>query len=275
MPAYKLLALDMDGTLLTSDKRISDRTASALRRAAEAGVVVVLSTGRAASELLDYQAQIEGVVRYGTLLSGTVMWDFAEGEALAARLLDPELVHAVVAQGLAEDAMVQVFNCECAIMARRDVDRMPEIGQGVYQSLALRRGTLVDDIGAYARSHAGEICKINLHHVSRASMEATRRVLESLPLQLATGESASVEVTPLGVTKALGLEWLCNRLGIGLEETIAVGDGDNDLEVMGASGLAVAMGNARSDVKACARAVVADNDHDGIVEVIDRWLCGS
>lgn len=272
MPAYKLLALDMDGTLLTSDKRISDRTSSALMRAAETGTAVALSTGRAAAELLDYQPQIEGVVRYGTLLSGTVMWDFAERRALATRYLDPESVRAVVAQGLAEDAMVQVFDHERAIMTHRDVARMPEIGQGAYQGLALRRGTLVDDIDAYARAHDQGICKINLHHVSRASMEATQQSLGQLPLQLATGESASVEVTPPGVTKALGLEWLCTHLGIGLEEAIVVGDGDNDLEAMGIAGLAVAMGNAGSAVKACAHAVVADNDHDGIVEVIERWV---
>lgn len=272
MPAYKLLALDMDGTLLTSDKRISDRTATALRRTAEAGTIVVLSTGRAAAELLDYQEQIEGVVRYGTLLSGTVMWDFASGVALTAQPIDAELVRAIVEQGLAEDAMVQMFNSSCAVMSHRDVARMPEIGQGVYQSLALRRGTLVDDIGTYARAHAHEICKINLHHVSCASMEATRQILERLPLQLAKGESATVEVTPQGVTKALGLEWLCERLGIKLEETIAVGDGDNDLEVMGIAGLAVAMDNAHPKVKSCARAVVSDNDHDGIVDVIERWL---
>lgn len=272
MPAYKLLALDMDGTLLTSDKLISERTSSALKKTAEAGTIVVLSTGRAAGELLDYQDQIDGVVRYGTLLSGTVMWDFAERKALTARFLDPELVQAVVSQGLAEDAMVQIFNTESAVMSHRDVARMPEVGQGVYQGLALRRGTLVDDISAYAHEHAQEICKINLHHVSRASMETSWHALENLPLQLAVGELTSLEATPLGVTKALGLEWLCAHLGISVEETIAVGDGDNDLEVMGIAGLAVAMGNAMPAVKARAQAVVADNDHDGIVDVINRWL---
>lgn len=275
MPAYKLLALDMDGTLLTSDKRISDRTAVALRQAAEAGTIVALSTGRAAAELLDYQPQIKGVVRYGTLLSGTVMWDFTSGKALRTQPIDAKLMRAVVEQGLAEDAMVQMFNSSCAVMSHRDVARMPEIGQGVYQSLALRRGTLVDDIGAYAAAHESEICKINLHHVSRASMEATQQTLERLPLQLAPGESASVEVTPQGVTKALGLEWLCAYLGLSLEETIVVGDGGNDLEVMDIAGLAVAMGNAQPEIQARAQAVVADNDHDGIVEVIEQYLACS
>ena len=274
MPAYKMLALDMDGTLLTSDKRISPRTAKAIRRAAEAGYVVVLSTGRTASELTDYRAEMDGVVRYGSLLSGGVVRDMETGETIYKQTIPVELVHRIVKQGLAEDAMVQILTSEVAVMTHRDVARMPEIGQGVYQDIALRLGCLVDDISSYVDAHAAEVCKFNLHHVSQESLEATLRALEGLPLQLAKGESITVEVTPRGVTKALGLTWLCDHLGIGLEETIVVGDGDNDLEVLGVAGLAVAMGNAVPKAMELADAVVADNDHDGIAEVVDRWLVG-
>lgn len=274
MPAYKMIALDMDGTLLTSDKRISPRTAKALRRAAEAGYIVVLSTGRTASELIDYRAEMDGVVRYGSLLSGGVVRDMERGEAIYRQTIPVELVHRVVEQGLAENAMVQILTSEVAVMTRRDVARMPEIGQGVYQDMALRLGHLVDDISSYADAHADEACKINLHHVSQESLAATLHALEGLPLQLAKGEAVSVEVTPRGVTKALGLKWLCDHLGIGLEETIVVGDGDNDLEVLEVAGLAVAMGNAVPKAMELADAVVADNDHDGIAEVVERWLMG-
>lgn len=272
MPTYKLLALDMDGTLLASDKRILPRTAAALRRAAEAGIIVTLSTGRTTSELSDYHAEMDGVVSYGALLSGGVVRDFAKGEAIYRKTLPVDLVHTVVDQGLAENAMVQILTSEVSVMTHRDVARMPEIGQGIYQDLALRLGYLVDDMAAYADAHAAEACKINLHHTSPESLATTLRALEGLPLQLTKGEAASVEVTPVGVTKALGLEWLCEHLGIGLEETIVVGDGDNDLEVLEVAGLAVAMGNAVPAVRARADVVVADNDHDGIAEVVERWL---
>ena len=84
---YRMLALDMDGTLLTSDKRISARTEQALRRAASRGVAVVLSTGRAASEVEDYREQLDGVVRYLSLLNGGVVRDFETNETLFAQLL--------------------------------------------------------------------------------------------------------------------------------------------------------------------------------------------
>lgn len=272
MPAYTMLALDMDGTLLTSEKRITKKTREALRRAEDAGLILVVSTGRAASELEDYRADLFDAVRYGSLLSGGVVRDLARGETLSARMLPAELTRAVVEQGVVEDAMVQMFTTECAIMSKRDVDRMPQIGQGVYQDLALRRGHLVESIPAFAQEHADEICKINLHHVSRESLARTRGVLEKLPLQLAVGESASVEVTPRGVTKALGLELLCRHLGVNVAELVVVGDADNDLEALRTSGLAVAMGNAAPEVLAVADIVVADNDHDGIVELVDRLL---
>ena len=168
--------------------------------------------------------------------------------------------------------MVQILTSEVAVMTHRDVARMPEIGQGIYQDIALRLGYLVDDISSYVDAHAAEICKFNLHHVSQESLEATLRALEGLPLQLAKGESITVEVTPRGVTKALGLTWLSDHLGIGLEETIVVGDGDNDMGVLRAAGLAVAMGNAIPEIRAAADAVTDDCDHDGVAKAIERFM---
>ena len=272
MPAYMMLALDMDGTPLTSDKRISVRTADALRHAADAGVTVVFSTGRALSEVEDYRVELDGIVRYGVLLSGGVVRDYRAGETLSVELLPAEMVRIVVAQGLSEDAMVQLFTTECAVMTHRDVARMPQIGQGIFQDLALRRGHLVESIAEYVEEHVGDICKINLHHVDRTSLATTRAALAHLPLQLYAGESATVEVTPLGVTKARGLRLACEHLGIRTDEMVVVGDSENDLEALGLAGLAVAMGNASPEVRESADIVVADNDHDGIAEVVERWL---
>ena len=272
MPGYRLLALDMDGTLLTSDKRISPHTVDALRTATEAGVTVALCTGRTTAELMDYRPQLEGVVSHAVLVSGGVLRNMTTGETIHARSLALDLARSVVAQGLRENAIVQVLTPEYSVMTHRDVDRMPDLGQGIYQGLARMWGHLVDDIPAFVEAHPNDVCKINLHHVDAASCERSYRVLESLPVQLAGGEAASIEVTPQGVTKGTGLQMLCDHLGIGLEQAIAVGDGGNDLDVLPVAGLAVAMGNSSPEVLACADVVVADNDHDGIAEVVDRWL---
>jgi hydroxymethylpyrimidine pyrophosphatase-like HAD family hydrolase len=96
--------------------------------------------------------------------------------------------------------------------------------------------------------------------------------LADLPLQPVVGEAASLELTPAGVSKALGLKLLCEHLGLSLAQCVAVGDAGNDLDVLQAAGHAVAMGNATPEARAVADEVVADNDHDGIAEVIARWF---
>ena len=89
---------------------------------------------------------------------------------------------------------------------------------------------------------------------------------------LANAEQASLEISAVGVTKGTGLKKLCEHLGISLEETIAVGDADNDIDVLKTAGLSVAMGNANDTVKSICDVVVSDCDHDGCAEVIEKYL---
>lgn len=272
MGAYKLLALDMDGTLLRSDKTISPSTVEALRRATEAGVICALATGRAISELADYERDLTGIVRCACLLSGGQVADLVTGESYAVRPIGAELVQRIAERGHAVDAMVQLFTDSCAVMARADVERMPELGQGIYQSLAYERGLLVDDIVAWAAEHGSEVLKANMHHVDEASLAGSWEVLRPLPLSLAGGESLTIEMTAEGVTKGTGLADLCAHLDIVPSEVVCVGDSENDLASLSMAGLSVAMGNACPSVLEATDETVADNDHDGIAELVERWL---
>lgn len=272
MTTYKLLALDMDGTLLTSDKRISPRTLQALREASSRGVIIALSTGRAINELTEYRSDFKGTVRYASLVSGGHVHDLATERAIAVRPLDTQTALAIARQGLAENAMVHLLTSSTTAATRRDVDRMDEVGMGVYQSMYRKICTYVDDVQAYIEDHPGEICKVNLYHTSQASRQRTYERLQELDTHIALAEQSSLEFTPTGVDKARGLRLLCDHLGCSLDECIVVGDGFNDVEVLEVAGLAVAMGNADDAVKALAHATVADNDHDGIAEVVGRFL---
>ena len=269
---YRLLALDMDGTLLTSDKRISPGTLKALERCARAGVAVALCTGRGPAELDAYRESLDGVVRYGALISGGLAYDLSLDEPLAVDALDADLIAAILKWGEVEDAMPHMLTPYASVVRRRDVERMDSVGMGIYQGMFASCCDFEDDLLAYARKHEGEVVKVNLYHATPEARDRTRKHLEDLPLALANAESTSVESTALGVNKARGLEMLCRHLGCTLEECVAVGDAANDVEALEAAGLAVAMGNATPDVRALADVVVADNDHDGIAEVVDRIL---
>ena len=89
---------------------------------------------------------------------------------------------------------------------------------------------------------------------------------------MANAEESSVEVNAKGIHKGIGLEKLCEYLNIPLSQTIVVGDADDDIEVLKKAGLAVAMGNANEKIKQLSDVIVSDNDHDGCVEVIEKYL---
>lgn len=268
---YKLLALDMDGTLLTSDKRVSKRTREALARLSADGVPITYCSGRCFCELLDYPTEVP-FIRYGVLASGAVVYDFVEQRTLALHSFDPEVVERTLSIAAAEDCMAHVMSIGASVARPEDIERMDDFGMGVYQPMYVQICEKPSDIGQWAREHPGEVVKINFYHRSAAARDRARaRLVESgMPLTLANAEETSVECSPLGVSKARGLEALATHLGCGLANVVAVGDSDNDLAALEAVGMPVAMGNATDSVKRVARMVVADNDHDGIVEVIEQ-----
>ena len=272
MAAYKLLALDMDGTLLTSDKRISPKTLETIRKAAQRGVAIALSTGRAINELSEYRDDLAGAIRYASLLSGGQVYDMEQERTIKATTFDTPTALSIAAHGIAADAMVHVLTTSTTAAIPRDVDRMDEVGMGIYQQMFRSLCTLVDDVPAYIREHPGEVCKVNLYHKDQQSRQLTYERLSGIDAQMAFAEQTSIEFTPLGVTKAVGLQTLCDHLGCTLADCVAVGDAPNDTDALRAVGLSVAMGNATSDILELADTVVADNDHDGIAEVIERYF---
>lgn len=269
MTAYKLLALDMDGTLLDSRKQVLPKTAAALERLAAAGVAVAFSTGRGLAELSDYVPNLP-FIKYGSCISGGLVYDFSNQRTVFAHPFETKLALEVMAVSRQEAPMVHILTTTQSVAAAEALPHMADFHMGIYQGMFDRICTPVDDMPAFARANEGAVCKINLYHRSAESRERTRARLEEagLAVQLAYAEETSLEVSPAGVSKAEGLSHLCDYLGITLAEAVAVGDAPNDTQALQVVGLPVAMGNATSDIKALAKMVVADNDHDGIAEVV-------
>ena len=134
--------------------------------------------------------------------------------------------------------------------------------------------SLVDDVRAFAIEHAHEVNKMNMYHATPEGRLRTQERLAHLPLDFTYAEQTSFEVTPQGVSKGTGLVDLCEVLGVPIEEAIGVGDAFNDVPMLEMAGLGVAMGNSNEAALQAADVVVGDNDHDGIAEVIDRYLIG-
>ncbi len=277
MNSYKLVAFDMDGTLLDSSKNISPKTLDAVNEALDMGKHVVLSTGRCIAELNDFFALMPKL-RYVICMSGALVYDVLEHKAIYSNSIPVDEVKIIIKEALKRDVMVHLLTEEESIVELDRGSRIKDYGMGSYQEMYDRVTTKVEDIRSFYDNYSKPVHKINNYHRTREESTLLKNELEAiakdglLHLELVYSEKTSLECSRIGTTKGTGLIKLCDYLGIDILETIAVGDADNDLDILKKAGLAVAMGNANDNVKAISDVVVSDNDNDGCFEVITSYI---
>lgn len=272
MSQYQLIAFDMDGTLLNSNKQISPETLNAIKRATDAGKTVILCTGRNLAELNAFTEIIPGL-RYLDCVSGACVYDLKEKKTLYSQALDPGIVKKLMEFGMEEGAMIHVLS-ERSIVQKDQQSHMADFHMGIYQTMFDQITDKLENIYNSFCEEPFPVLKLNLYHRDEASRARTVERIKAAGLEtaLALAESTSLECSAKGIDKGVGLKKLYEHLGLPLEQTIAVGDADNDTMALKTAGLAVAMGNATEPIKALADVIVADCDHNGCAEAIDKYL---
>lgn len=268
---YKLIAFDMDGTLLRPDKTISEESKSAIHEAVEAGKIVAICSGRPVCELRPYEKDFADI-RYLVSGCGSLIFDRREKKILARHTMNPDLVDRVLEVTTKEDMMPQVLQRGESHVQADDLENMPHFHMAIYIGLYHGAATPEKDIRAYIRENREDIEKINLYHATLDGRERTRARLSSLPLDLTDSEESSLEVSTPGIDKGTGLLDLARALSIDPSEVIAVGDAYNDLPMIRAAGLGLVMGNGADDVKPEGDAVLPDNEHEGAAYAIRHYL---
>ena len=264
---YQLIALDLDGTLLNSRKEIPGEALEAVRKACAAGKTVVFDTGRAVPELAE-QIALLPEVRYAVFASGAGLYDTRNKKAFSLRAIPEIKAEQILDLVRAKDVMPQLVLPDRDVIQASHMEQLEHYHMGVYRPMYEKAMTLVPDIYAFAESCREPYLKINLYHAEVEERIRTREQLEDTGLELVYSEISSLECSAAGVSKGTGLERLCGLLNIPLRSCIAVGDADNDLPMLYAAGLGVAMGNAPDYVKTAAGRIVSDQDHGGCTEAI-------
>lgn len=273
---YKLITLDMDGTLLNSARTISKRTAEAIKKAVQNGKTVALCTGRSVSELKDYVNLIPDV-RYAICVSGGLLWDLWEKRPVYRGLMSPDTIRKAIHIADEEAPMIQFLETELIVERKQCLDA-ELYHMGEYRELFEKTAVMVDDIHAFYEAAPFPVAKMNLYHKDTAAKERNRArlIASGLPVTIKDAEITSLELSDQNVNKGQGLRKLCEYLDIPVSETISVGDAANDLDVLMTAGLPVAMGNAWAEIKKAVLErngiIVSDNDHDGCAEVIENYL---
>ncbi|MHA0856676.1 HAD family hydrolase [Paenibacillus sp. CMAA1364] len=241
---YKLLALDMDGTLLNDEQHISLETKKWIRLAIERGIHVCISTGRAFNSAYPYAEQL-GLNTPMVTVNGSEIWR-APHELHHRSLFDVARIKELHEIAIEMDTWFWAYS----------VDQ-------VYNKERWVQGALEDHewlkFGYYTED------KDVLHDI-------LMKLQDMNGLEITNSSPSNLEINPQGVNKATGILEICKLLDIDMCEVIAVGDSLNDLAAIQQCGLGVAMGNAQQQVKDEADMVVASNNDDGIVEVIKKVI---
>ncbi|MEV0719307.1 HAD family hydrolase [Asanoa sp. NPDC050611] len=261
-----LIATDLDGTLLRADKTISARTAAALERAAAADLPVVLVTGRPIRWLRTVYQQLATPLP-AVCANGAVVYDPLRDQVLRADPLAPEAL-TEIARRLAEEVPEAVLAVE--VMDGRQM--LHHIDYPIRWDSEHGGVRSVEVVAELLREPA---VKLLVRAGERDPDEFSALVGKTLAgVGEATHSSSTglVEVSASGVTKAAGLAWYCDRLGVPAAVVTAFGDMPNDVPMLAWAGRAVAVGNAHPAVKEIADEVVASNEDDGVAAYLETLL---
>ena len=273
MSKYSLIALDMDGTLLNSELKLSEGNRSAVERAFAAGKQVILSTGRCLSEIRD-TLKLLPQIRYLVCENGSCVYDCKYDQTIHVDPVPMEEVQFILKLVKGERCAIQVFHENQSYFNQPD-DHWTDacrVGnyRGVFNRNSIWDAKLFDNYG----QHPYRIEKVNLYFDNVRTRDRIYAVLEQRPLKLAVSIGYMIEVVSEKADKGVGLKKLCDHLGLDISETIAMGDSANDLEILRVAGFSAAMGNACPEAKAAADIVTEDCDHDGVAKIIDEYLLG-
>ncbi len=265
---YKLLVVDIDGTLLGRERTISAENKEALAQARKSGVGVALSTGRAVlacRSILD-QLALDG---HHIFFDGALVSDL--GEEVYAEPLDRGVVREAI-----EFAHRHKIDLELYSTTHYFVER-ETWSTDAHRKFFGIEPTIVDFTGLWERERIikGGLASVNPQQMAKAR-EFYARFESNLHFSLARSPAfPDVEFTnvvALGVSKGRALEALALHLGMSLAEVMAVGDGTNDITLLSRAGLAVAMDNAPDEVKAVADHITLDVDQSGLAVAVERFL---
>ena len=296
LPPVRLVALDLDGTLLNRSGDVSPLTREAIARAAEHGVVIVPATGRPLASLPPVVAQLPGI-RYVITSNGAAVWDLgsdplgavysryanaagrrtSEPVCLLRRLMPVEKAREVFARFQQYDGELSVFSNGLAIktpegIAKLEARRAQFLSTEAKQSTTDGRFTVVRGIESWMARHAHEIEKLCMFFSSAEQAQALLPQFLAVPgVEVVQGSPDNIEVTAAGVDKGEALLALADRLGIPREQTMAVGDSGNDRAMLEKAGIAAVMANGMPEIRAIGDLVSeADCDHDGVAELFRK-----
>ena len=278
MKDIKLVALDLDGTLFDNSSRISKRNLTAIRSITDKGIHVVISTGRP-FEGIPFD-QIKGTgINYAITANGSGIYEISTGKCLYENAMDEELVTPILIFLLTRDIHMDAFIGGKGYTPIQCVETAQKLTvPSSIKNYIITTRTRLDNILQFIHENQLKVQKMTLNFYPAADgtlidRETVRKFLVSNPsITTVCGGYNNLEFTRADANKGVGLRKLAEILGVNPDATMAIGDTENDLAIIEAAGIGVAMGNATDAVKARADYVTTTNTKDGVAAAIEHFI---
>ena len=268
----KLLAIDMDGTLLSDKKHIAEEQKRAIKEAINAGVHVVLCTGRPLIGVLPFYEELAledrkgyAIVNNGCAIHNTEDWSIVDYEMLSKEEL--EYLHSLSEEF--EGVNFTLFDDNNYLCIGKPNKYTEKDGAFVFTKVkeVSMEEILNGECRIYKTMYVGEPSQID--EIQEKYGEKLCEKYNGIRSQVSI-----YETMPHNADKSLAIKRLAERLGIDREEVMAMGDGNNDVKMLKYAGVSVAMGNSTEDALKAAKFVTDTNENDGVAKAIDKYILG-
>lgn len=277
--SIKMIGLDLDGTLLNKEKKISDYTRNVLKQAIDQGVIILPATGRPVAgipkEVMDFPG-----IRYVLTSNGARILDRLDGDKIIyERCLSVEDAKKLLCILREYDAMREIYYNGEGYTAKDDLENLDHFLKNPHmREYILTTRIRVNDVETGIDEHEMQfVDKINILFANQEERAiAWERLKKEFPeLEVTTALVNNIEINGKDARKGTALVALGAHLGIKREEIMACGDGINDVEMLREVGFGVAMENASDEVKAAADYITVTNDEHGVAKAIEKFVLES
>lgn len=262
---YKVVALDLDGTLLNEKGQVSDENMSVLQELKKLGVKVVISTGRTYTAFKGFYRQLN-LVDPIISCNGAYIYDPGNEKILKGHPLNDDLIHKIIDIFEKNDVFYQYYTPE-TIYAKGVhylVEKWLKLNEGFSDEDKIN--VIVNsDIAQFISENDGRIFKVLGIEMNQEKYDKVYAEFKKIPeLEVVQSFGGAIDIMVKGATKGLGLSDVCDFFNVPIEESVAMGDHFNDEDMIKRAGLGVAMENAHPDIKAIADDIAPINTKNGV-----------
>lgn len=270
--SIKLIGLDLDGTVLTSDKKITDRTKSVLMKAISQGIVIVPVTGRPLSGLPEDFLSIPGI-RYAITANGATTYDLQNQVILRKHHIARKIASQILNVTLDRDIIREIFIKGYGYEDHHSYDLLlKHLGDKPIISYVKATRKPIDDLDDFLSSQTANVEGISIMcHDTEERDLIYDRLKEFHDIRIVLPAPGDLEINHLHADKGQALLELGVHLGIPKRSIMAIGDSDNDYGLLSSVGFPVAMENANEALKKISSFITRDNQHDGVASAIESF----